>query len=396
MSTMMPTRARVPPAATVVVAAPSLAIPIPKENESNFNTEDEDDNDKENNIVDEGLSEYERLRLKNIERNQQRLASLGLLRTEEKGSTQAITKAAASSSSRKRKDSSLLPPPRRSLPRRRCSMLKRTDSDVRTSDHDDDDIDDDYSAMPSPIPITRTLRPQSHQKLLNEQHLKEYMRTRRVRRGRPRREEYEYKCEEQCAHCGGGWIFDNEMKRTDRSMEEDDDDDDVVNLENIDTSCDGADVDNRYANDNVDIEERTRLIRCKDCRGAFHLDCMLIHGKEHSEKDAAEDARVEMTNSCTQTNSSSIVEPLSMTTRDPKRCYQCAVNHQKAGGRHLTTSTATCSLSLLEATIENRAVVVRVSIGPLLEANVNGRDMMCIVTLRGRASSSAESLQRQP
>jgi hypothetical protein len=124
---------------------------------------------------------------------------------------------------------------------------------------------------------------------------------------------------------------------------------------------------------------------------------MLIHGKEHSEKDAAgDDARVEIANSCTQTNSSSIVEPLSMTTRDPKRCYQCAVNHQKTGGRHVSTTAAACSLSLLEATIENRVVVVRVAIEPLLEANVNGRDMMCIVTLRGRASSSAESLQSSP
>ena len=32
--------------------------------------------------------------------------------------------------------------------------------------------------------------------------------------------------------------------------------------------------------DDGDIEECTRLIRCKDCRGAFHLECMKSHGKE--------------------------------------------------------------------------------------------------------------------
>ena len=94
-----------------------------------------------NNIVDDGLSEYERLRLRNIERNQRRLASLGLLSAEEKRSTHAISTAATSTTSRKRKDSSLLPPPRRSLPRRRCTMLNRTDSDSHNVEkHVDEEI----------------------------------------------------------------------------------------------------------------------------------------------------------------------------------------------------------------------------------------------------------------
>ena len=110
-----------------------------EEDKRNFTTEDE--NDKVNNIVNDGLSEYERQRLKNIERNQQRLASLGLLRAEERRNTHAISTAATSTSSRKRKDSSLLPPPRRSLPRRRCTMLNRTDSDRHNVEkHVDEEI----------------------------------------------------------------------------------------------------------------------------------------------------------------------------------------------------------------------------------------------------------------
>lgn len=338
-------------------------------------SDDENEHRNNENNNDNNLSEYERLRLRNIERNQNRLASLGLLRsqheehsTKTKKKKNAGAESAASTSSRKRKGSSLaLPPPlpRRSLPRRHCSKHRHDDDDCS----DDDDDDDASSIMPSPIPITRTLRPQSHQRILNEHHIKEYMRTRRIRRGRPRREEYEYKCEENCTTCGGGWIFDNQ-KGNFRTVNDHDGND-----------CPSDD------DSNDEIEERTRLIRCKDCREAFHLECMLIHGKENCQSGVAEFVDVDGDAKIT-----AIDEPSTKMTRDPKRCYKCELKRRgegqldrKENHRSLTTVTD-CALSPLQATIENRNVVVRVSVENLLLANVKGRYITCIVTLHGRGN----------
>ncbi len=349
-------------------------------------SEDESEHSSNRSRNDDGLSEYERLRLENIERNHQRLASLGLLRTEDDKSRKKNAGAEfASNSSRKR---TLAPPPRRSLPHRRCSKHKHHDNDSNDDHGDDDDENEESSLMPSPVPIKRALRPQSHQRSLDEYHLKEYMRTRRIRRGRPRREEYEYKCEEKCATCGGGWIFDNGRRY--------DGNNDIVNdFDGNNFRRDDAKKDEHNVvdenDDPEDIEDRTRLIRCKDCRGAFHLECMLIHGKENCESameticrhDAAEDDRI-----------TSMVEPSTMMTRDPKRCYQCEVKRQNEGQLLQTKNhrpfnlATTCALTLHDATIGNRMVVVRVSNAQvLLEANVEGRDIACIVTLHGRLSS---------
>jgi len=92
--------------------------------------------------------------------------------------------------------------------------------------------------------------------------LKHYHKTRQVRRGRPKREEYLYSCNVVCKGCSGGWQFDNDTD---------------------------ADKENRVneggGGDYEDLEEKTRLIRCKDCRGAFHLSCMMVHGKKRDVND---------------------------------------------------------------------------------------------------------------
>jgi hypothetical protein len=377
-------------------------------NSNNFkshDTSDDDENEHHSNCdtaTDDGLSDYERLRLRNIQRNEMRLASLGLLRIDEQSNKTAGAATASTSFNKKRKSTSLapsLPPqPRRSLPRRRCSNHQYPYNECES--------DEESSVMPSPIPIIRTLRPQSHQKVLDEQHLKIYMRTRRMRRGRPRREEYQYKCEEQCVTCGGGWMFDNSIRK---------DDDGDGNFENIGNNDDNDDVDSHDEDNSVDehdqdedIEERTRLIRCKDCRGAFHLECMLAHGKEPCESDevpigGGDDARSDASDSCAHADTS-LIEPSSrISTRDPKRCHQCEAKrkeehlHQKQTDHLLpTTTTTTCALTLLEATIENRVVVVRLSIDPVLEANAGGRDITCTVTLHGQPSSDSGGFQSNP
>ena len=211
---------------------------------------------------------------------------LGLLPPSENdnnGSVWSSSDAAASSARKRKRSSAAATAPTRSLPSRRCARVRSIvaldgdgDDDVdaalrgrvvdgvskrrmvssiagRVDDYDRDDYDD-LESLPSPVPITRVLRPQPHQAELDEAHLRGYLRTRRSRRGRPRRGEYVYGCDEACARCGGGWRFDH---NSGAGIDEDEDDDD-------------------------DVGERTRLIRCKDCRGAFHVGCMLVHGGDDS------------------------------------------------------------------------------------------------------------------
>ena len=107
------------------------------------------------------------------------------------------------------------------------------------------------------------------------------------------------------------------------------------------------------------IEENSRLIRCKDCHGAFHLNCMLIHGGRKTRKEEEgnddevgretgsvnegeendndgeeeEDRKMPAVDTTTATNTNAnndegndtMEEEEEHETRDPKRCYKCQV-----------------------------------------------------------------------
>ena len=97
---------------------------------------------------------------------------------------------------------------------------------------------------------------------------------RRTRRGHQRWDEYAYACDETCARCGGDWRFDvgviddGVIVEGGGGGDEEEDDED-----NNDDHEDADDREHR-----VDMADRTRLIRCKDCMGAFHVGCMMMHG----------------------------------------------------------------------------------------------------------------------
>jgi hypothetical protein len=118
---------------------------------------------------------------------------------------------------------------------------------------------------PSPIQLSRIIKPQSHQKDFHEEK-KFYLKQRRNRRGRPKRDEYIYVCDEKCGFCGGGWG-------------------EIVDAENGECKEEkmGEQVETVDKVKPIDVElmddDEVLLIRCKDCRGAFHPKCMLLNGK---------------------------------------------------------------------------------------------------------------------
>ena len=347
-----------------------------EDSSSSGDDDDDDDDDGDNNKEnckqrsgdDSGPSEYEKLRLANIQRNRERLAMLGLLpldNADDKRRKQPTT----TSTKRKRDQSAFIP--RRSLPRRRCAKIRHLPSASPTTaaivpsrrrvatdavshrkaaavvaavpaggttifddydNHHHNDVDENES-VPSPVPITRTLKPQPHQATVDESHVQAYLKTRRVRRGRPKREEYDYGCDEVCAHCGGEWQFNNDYCLRPGST--------CLTL----------------AADDGDIEERTRLIRCKDCRGAFHLECMRSHGKEEENATIGDIGEI---------------DNASQSTRDPIRCYRCDVQRKAS---RLSADSASSLLSssrpfLLEAVIGDRTLMIRVTPEPVLEATI--------------------------
>mmetsp|Transcript_18660 Transcript_18660/g.27649 ORF Transcript_18660/g.27649 Transcript_18660/m.27649 type:complete len:178 (+) Transcript_18660:171-704(+) len=156
---------------------------------------------------------------------------------------------------------------------------------------------------------------------------------RRERRGRPRLEDYVYVCDEVCGHCGGEWKLDGDE----------------------------------------DAEEETRLIRCKDCRGAFHLDCMMLHGKSEGGYEIIDD---DASGSCKEN------KPALNSLQDdkegqdvPKRCFQCECNKSKFARRRALAPT-------LEAIIGTKILTVRITPELPLEAKVHGTNVTCYVTLQ--------------
>lgn len=288
------------------------------------------------NDEDPPLSEYELLRLRNIQRNEARLLALGLIHnvptTTKSSEEQTKTKSSNKSKENQRKknstinDDAKLLIPLRNLPKRSCAT-RRTSTD---SENDDDDNDGYESPPPSPIQPKRVLTLQPHQMEVDEAeaHLPVYKRTRRERRGRPRLEDYTYVCEEVCSHCGGEW---------------------------------------KLNGDNEEEEEETRLFRCKDCRGAFHMQCMLVHGKSNDDDEVKDDdasgggEKVEELQKEDERNEDCIV---------PKRCFQCECNKDKR--RHVFVPT-------LDAVIANKEVSVRITPQPSLEAIVNEKNVACYI-----------------
>lgn len=292
------------------------------------------DRSSTSNEEDPPLSEYELLRLRNIQRNEARLLALGLIHNVPT-TTKRIEEQTKSSSNndkenqRKKNDTingnakPLIP--LRNLPKRSCAA-RRTSTDTT---NDNDDNDDGYeSPQPSPIQPKRVLTLQPHQMEVDEAeaHLPVYKRTRRERRGRPRLEDYTYVCEEVCSQCGGEW---------------------------------------KLNGDNEEEEEETRLFRCKDCRGAFHMQCMLVHGKSGDDEAKDDDAsgggeKVEELQKEDERNEEYV----------PKRCFQCECN--KGNRRHVFVPT-------LDAVIADKEVSVRITPQPSLEAIVNEKNVTCYI-----------------
>ena len=199
--------------------------------EEEHSTIDHDDNGSSSSDNDDPpLSEYELLRLRKIKRNEARLAQLGLLvpaaaaassskssnnrqsgnNAGEATSSSALTtlllaSPAQTSKKKKRKkkqdDTTITEPlPRRILPKRHCT----------TSRCSDDTSDEESSVAASPILPKRILTLQPHQAaaLDNDENVTQFV-PRRERRGRPRKEEFVYECDEVCGHCGGEWKLDS-------------------------------------------------------------------------------------------------------------------------------------------------------------------------------------------
>lgn len=311
----------------------SMSMLVPSSDDDRGVGGSSNDRSSISNDEDPPLSEYELLRLRNIQRNEARLLALGLIHNvpTKSGEEQTKTKSSNKSKENQRKKNSTINDdtkslvPLRNLPKRSCAT-RRTNTDTA---NDDDDNNDGYeSPPPSPIQPKRVLTLQPHQMEVDEaeSHLPVYKRTRRERRGRPRLEDYTYVCDEICSHCGGEWELNG---------------------------------------DNEEDEEETRLFRCKDCRGAFHMQCMLVHGKSKDDevKEDGENIgeKVEELQKEDERNEDCIV---------PKRCFQCECNKDKR--RHVFVPT-------LDAVIANKEVSVRITPQPSLEAIVNEKNVACCI-----------------
>ncbi|KAL7491650.1 hypothetical protein ACHAWT_001677, partial [Skeletonema menzelii] len=203
---------------------------------------------------------------------------------------------------KRKKEDITKPLQRRILPKRHCTTSRCSNGYSS---------DEESSVAASPILPKRILTLQPHQAaaLDNETVLQC---PRRARRGRPRREDYFYEVDEVCVHCGGEWNLDGDE----------------------------------------DTEEETRLIRCKGCRGAFHLDCMMLHGKSEVIEDEA-------SGNCKENKSA--LEEKTLQEGVPKRCFRCECHKSKLVKRKAFAPT-------LEAIVGRKNITVRLSPALPLEA----------------------------
>eukprot|EP00956_Cyclotella_meneghiniana_P001178 scaffold1327_cov65-Cyclotella_meneghiniana.AAC.17 len=285
---------------------------VDDDNESSSSSEGDSSEEDDDSVDDPHLSEYERLRLRNIRRNEARLAQLGLLvpSTNNNNSSQGESQQSAftatlfssQQSSRgrpkgkpsKKRDRSL--EPTRHLPKRRAKIQKKFDPSFEKKEQPkpkrkytkrrydavvpsssfanayEDYSSDDDSMPPTPIQLSKIIKPQSHQKDFHEDK-KFYLKQRRKRRGRPKREEYVYVCDEHCGYCGGGWGDIVDVGTKGKKIQHDVliDDNGVKKVVPIDVGL-------------LD-DDTSKLVRCKDCREAFHPGCMKMHGAEELNGD---------------------------------------------------------------------------------------------------------------
>lgn len=202
------------------------------DNHEEHSTIDHDHNSS-NSDDDPPLSEYELLRLRKIKRNEARLAQLGLLvpaaaaaasskssnnrqsgnnageTTTSSALTTLLLASPVQTSKKKKKrkkkqdDTTITEPlPRRILPKRHCTTSRCSD-DITS--------DEESSVAASPILPKRILTLQPHQAAAlnndNNDNVTQCV-PRREKRGRPRKEEFVYECDEVCGHCGGEWKLD--------------------------------------------------------------------------------------------------------------------------------------------------------------------------------------------
>lgn len=419
-----------------------------------------------------GLSEYERLRLRNIQRNEARLAQLGLLVPTSAGGkrsggggsqfsntagtvavadgnngtqSSALSNLFGSNSSSKPKrgrkkggtnfksDIITRHQPRRRVKPKRFSLAtstKFTPSKKKQNCNKNNYDSDDESLPPTPIELTRKLKPQSHQKDFGEAKA-HYLKQRRKSRGRPKRGEYVYLCDEVCGRCGGGW-GEIVAKRCEKKSGVED----YGCLDGMETVVEGkeavveGEVSKPKFIDFDDEDDEGRLLRCKDCRGAFHPQCMGIHGKIEDKSGGLEqkedathaasrdivqtkkegtDATVEtgdekMEEATTTNNSaeksdlkSGLMQSNGMSqplNRIPKRCYQCESKRKRqpqdvanvngeddSDDEDEPSSKKRCTSFVLEASIGNKYVLIGVNPEPSLEAMVDGNAIFCRVVV---------------
>ena len=112
----------------------------------------------------------------------------------------------------------------------------------------------------------------------------------------------------------------------------------------------------------------TRLIRCKDCQCSFHSECMRTISNEDD------------TSTC-----------------EPSCCYKCDELRKDS-----VLSAASSSLSssmrplFLEALINDRTFMVRVTPEPLLEASVDDKNLMCFLTFSQDTNSKQDEISERP
>ena len=127
----------------------------------------------------------------------------------------------------------------------------------------------------SPITLSKIIKPQEHQTDFHDDK-KFYLKKRRSRRGRPKRDEYAYVCDEKCSWCGGAWGKVVDVAKDGKNAESETDE---KKLEPIDLAF-------------LDDDE-AKLVRCKDCREAFHPSCMKLNGEEIGALACKEEAKSE-------------------------------------------------------------------------------------------------------
>ena len=113
--------------------------------------------------------------------------------------------------------------------------------------------------------------------------------------------------------------------------------------------------------------------RCKDCRGAFHLHCMHLHGKtEDNNADAIDSLQCHKENISSHGGKREESDTAEVV---PKRCFRCERNKKKRARKAVTP--------ILKAIAGGKILSVRIMPEPPIEAVINGNHVACYVTING-------------